>query len=58
MARRKKSGDPELFIEQTGQLRMTDKSAEQQAIEKRRVELYSHGLDRDLIGVQEVDTKN
>jgi 16S rRNA G966 N2-methylase RsmD len=38
MARRKKSGEPELFVEQSGQLRITDKSAEQQAIEKRRVE--------------------
>jgi DNA modification methylase len=47
MARRKKSGEPELFIEQSGQLRMTDKSAEQQAIEKRRVECLGMTFEND-----------
>jgi predicted RNA methylase len=47
-ARRKKSGEaPELFIEQTGQLRMTDKSAEQQALEKRRVECLGMVFDSE-----------
>jgi len=40
MGRKQKyrSRGPELFIEPTGQLRLTDKSAEQKAIEDRRVE--------------------
>jgi len=36
--RKADSSGPELFIERTGQLRITDKSAEQQALEKGRVE--------------------
>ena len=47
-ARRKKSGSgPELFIEQSGQLRMTDKSAEQRALEKRRVECLGMVFESD-----------
>ncbi len=46
--RRKKSGSrPELFIEQTGQLRITDKSAEQQTLEKRRVECLGMVFETD-----------
>jgi 16S rRNA G966 N2-methylase RsmD len=47
MARRKKSGEPELFIEQSGQLRITDKSAEQQTLEKRRVECLGMVFESD-----------
>ena len=47
-ARRKKSsGGPDLFIEQSGQLRMTDTSAEQRALEKRRVECLRMGFESD-----------
>ena len=46
--RRKKSrGGPELFIEQSGQLRMTDKSAEQRALERRRVECLGMVFESD-----------
>ena len=46
-SRRKKSSDPELFIEQSGQLRITDKSAEQQAPEERRVECLGMTFESD-----------
>ena len=45
--RRKSRGGPELFIQQSGQLRMTDKSAEQQALEKRRVECLGMVFESD-----------
>ncbi len=47
-ARRKKSGGgPELFIDQSGQLRVTDKSAEQQTLERRRVECLGMVFESD-----------
>jgi hypothetical protein len=50
--RRKKSGSgPELFIEQTGQLRITDKSAEQQVLEKRRGEIPGGDHETELDGI-------
>ena len=36
--RRKARGGPELFIEQSGQPRLVDKSVEQQALEKKPIE--------------------
>lgn len=45
--RKADASGPELFIERTGQLRMTDKSAEQQALEKRRVECLGIVFDSD-----------
>ena len=45
--RKADSSGPELFIERTGQLRITDKSAEQQAIEKRRVECLGMTFESD-----------
>ena len=49
MGRRKKNADPtgDLFIEETGQLRLVDKSAEQQAIEDERVECLGKIFDSD-----------
>jgi hypothetical protein len=45
--RKARAGGPELFIERTGQLRITDKSAEQRAIEKRRVECLGMVFESD-----------
>ena len=43
--RSKKNGD--LFIEESGQLRLVDKSAEQQAIEKGKVECLGMTFDSE-----------
>ena len=48
---RKSRSDPELFIEQSGQLRITDKSAEQQALEKRRGEITAGDHETELDGI-------
>ena len=38
---------PELFVEQSGQLRLLNKSAEQRAFENRRVECLGMSFDND-----------
>jgi hypothetical protein len=45
--RKADASGPELFIERTGQLRITDKSAEQRAIEKQRVECLGMTFESD-----------
>lgn len=45
--RRKSGGGPELFIEQSGQLRLVDKSAEQQALEKKPIECLGMVFDSE-----------
>lgn len=48
MARRRKSGsDGDLFIEDSGQLRLVEKSAEQQAMEKGKVECLGMRFDSE-----------
>src|SRR6266545_3231672 len=43
--KRRSKGNGDLFIEETGQLRLVDKSAEQQALEKGKVECLGITFD-------------
>ena len=48
MARKRRSGrDGDLFIEGSGQLRLVEKSAEQQALEKGKVECLGMTFDNE-----------
>ena len=49
MAEKRKAsgGDADLFIEESGQLRLVDKSAEQQALEKGKVECLGMTFDSE-----------